>query len=236
MPQKISIDCAHCGTTFEDYPSQNRQYCKTECARAEQWKGHRAIRTCEECSVEFEVAISRKNARWHSRECYDASREQSSEWSPTRFDEKIDRSSDGCWLWLGGHDVRGYGTYGGGHKRHRGLAHRRAWELATGESIPPDMVIGHACDNPGCVRNEPEGVYYVNDKAFPLFGHLWLGTDADNLADMRAKGRGRNRNGAPYQRIQQGELSFVIVAGVPIPVWTVRQYRLAPNGALTPLD
>src|SRR5438034_5336909 len=78
-----------------------------------------------------------------------------------------------CWLWTGSirPDGRGWTTFG----RERGiiLAHRLAWELTNGP-IPDGIAVCHHCDNPRCVRPD----------------HLFLGTQRDNLRDMRKKGRG----------------------------------------------
>ncbi len=88
-----------------------------------------------------------------------------------------------CWEWQGTRRPDGYGLlYVNGVQTR---AHRHAFELAWGTPIPPGMSVLHRCDNPPCVRP----------------GHLWLGTDADNLADMRAKGRARHFVG----RVQAGE-------------------------------
>ena len=75
-----------------------------------------------------------------------------------------------CKEWLGAKAGRGYGQ-----RKVDGrwvYVHRLTWEEAHG-SIPVGMVVMHTCDNPPCYELE----------------HLRLGTQADNVADMRAKGR-----------------------------------------------
>lgn len=76
-----------------------------------------------------------------------------------------------CWEWLASVDVNdGYGQFGlsAGHMVR---AHRYAWELAHGH--PGAMMVLHRCDNRRCVRVD----------------HLFLGTQPDNMADCKAKGR-----------------------------------------------
>jgi hypothetical protein len=98
-----------------------------------------------------------------------------------RFWAKVDKSGQ-CWIWIGARGgTMGYGkmTKGGktdGHIR----AHRFAWELAHGD-IPAGLWVLHHCDNPPCVKTDP-------DEKYPE-GHLFLGTRADNMADCAAKGR-----------------------------------------------
>lgn len=87
---------------------------------------------------------------------------------------------NGCWIYMGACDRRGYGRPGrsmgttGRTKRY--YAHRRSYEIHKGE-IPEGMLVLHKCDNPPCCNPE----------------HLYLGRDADNARDRKARGRNRHR-------------------------------------------
>jgi hypothetical protein len=88
----------------------------------------------------------------------------------SRLAAKVVCAPNGCWEWCGSRLVTGYGKFE--FKRRIILAHRAAWELCFGP-IPGSLWVLHSCDNPPCCRP----------------GHLFLGTHADNMADMVAKGR-----------------------------------------------
>jgi hypothetical protein len=57
----------------------------------------------------------------------------------------------------------------------------------------PDCQVLHTCDVRACVRNDDLGTYIVNGSEFVRYGHLFLGTQSDNVADMIAKGRRGHR-------------------------------------------
>lgn len=90
-----------------------------------------------------------------------------------RFWAKVDSSSeDGCWNWTASVAGKGYGQIKLPGTRRQAYAHRLSYEFHNGP-IPQGLMVLHRCDNPRCVRPD----------------HLFLGTGADNLGDMAAKGR-----------------------------------------------
>jgi HNH endonuclease len=88
-----------------------------------------------------------------------------------------------CWLWTASLRNKGYGAFS---YRYAGQcvqarAHRFSWELAYG-AIPDGLCVLHRCDTPACVNPH----------------HLWIGTKAENNADMQQKGR--KVSGGTYRR------------------------------------
>lgn len=105
-----------------------------------------------------------------------------------RFWQHVDKGDgSGCWVWTGAYAKERtrplpYGAfcYRLGGKRVWIMAHRFSWEMHNGKiegHVPGDqdkeICVLHKCDNTRCVRPD----------------HLFLGTDADNIADCIAKGR-----------------------------------------------
>jgi len=77
----------------------------------------------------------------------------------------------GHWLWQGWKDRNGYGQFW--FKGRRLFAHRASWEAWSMDGLPKWAFVLHRCDIPACIRPD----------------HLFLGTQADNIADAKAKGR-----------------------------------------------
>lgn len=113
--------------------------------------------------------------------------------------------TDECWEWQGFKDKHGYGTISSGGKYGpHVLVHRVAFELHCGP-IPNELGVLHKCDNPPCCNPN----------------HLFLGTDADNVADKMAKDR-QPRG----EKIANSKLTEVQVKEI------LRRYRQGENSPL----
>lgn len=89
-----------------------------------------------------------------------------------RLWSKVDKSGD-CWLWTGHRNPDGYGRMLVSKRTGKiVMTHRLAWECTSGP-IPDELRVLHRCDNPPCCNP----------------AHLFIGSQAENIADMHAKGR-----------------------------------------------
>lgn len=90
-----------------------------------------------------------------------------------RLQAKLVATENGCLEFEGSRNRKGYGQIQSGRRGGGALlAHRAAWEAVNGP-IPDGLFVCHKCDNPPCCNVD----------------HLFLGTNVDNMRDMKEKGR-----------------------------------------------
>ncbi len=111
-----------------------------------------------------------------------------------RFWDKVIVIHGGCWKWTGDKEPFGYGRL----QSHRGtegvlVAHRVSWEIHNGP-IPDGLFVLHKCDNPECTNPE----------------HLFLGTNADNMADKTAKGRQHKGEDHPAAILKENDILRIV--------------------------
>jgi hypothetical protein len=182
-------ECLQCSAAFMSEPYTNPKrgrYCSRPCASKAKLasnsslaKANRAKSHCKN-GHEFtpENTILMPGDRRNCRECRKVIHKRVREKrkagllppllppTPEEFMAKVNKT-DSCWLWTGAKAPPwNYGRTG------QLWAHRVSYELHVGP-ITEGLYVLHRCDNPPCVNPS----------------HLFLGTAADNVQDMMAKGR-----------------------------------------------
>jgi len=107
-----------------------------------------------------------------------------------RFNEKwIPVPESGCWLWIGA-ERNGYGRIARAGDGKPMNAHWVSLEIYSGAEIKSGSVVMHKCDNSFCVNPN----------------HLSIGTQADNMSDMWAKGRGADGEKVAGNKLSEADV------------------------------
>lgn len=136
--------------------------------------------------------------------------------TPQRFWARVEKHN-GCWIWRGGKDRKGYGKTTWPTKRNV-HTHVLAWFLTHGKW--PMQCILHHCDNPPCCNPE----------------HLFEGTHRDNAQDRQRKERsntwkisGENNYHASVTNQQAAEIRLLYASGHYSQYALARMYATSRN-------
>ena len=109
-----------------------------------------------------------------------------------RLLSRIEIQDNGCWIYTGGLNGRGYGNIW--HNGRTRSAHVVSYEVHTGP-VPEGMQVCHTCDNKPCINPD----------------HLFVGTAQDNIDDMIIKGRNNFKGRALLTQGQVSEIRRLLI-------------------------
>lgn len=197
------IPCEVCGALFYAKPSRITagygRFCGGTCYGAQ--KQTRVEITCIVCGKPRTVKPFdlKRGAKYCGDPCARLDKAPTKASTRERFWDKVVKEPL-TWRWTAAVNNKGYGNFLLSKTPPKWvLAHHFAWWDSTGYWPKRHEIVLHACDvtcdTPLCVRNDDEGIYEIPGRPHPLprRGHLALGTQADNVADMMIKGRHRPR-------------------------------------------
>lgn len=108
-----------------------------------------------------------------------------------QFRAKCAKRESGCIEWIGRTGAKGYG-YLKFHGKNMS-AHRFAYWLAHGSLPPAGKCVCHRCDNPICVNQ----------------AHFFVGTVAENNADMARKGRAARGSKHHWSKLNEKQVAEI---------------------------
>lgn len=135
---------------------------------------------CERCGSEYAKAPSCDSPkewlarRFCSKKCVNAEIRSRKRITPIyeRLMARTVKHENGCWIWTGAVDHRGYGTIASGIPGRPVKAHRVSYRHHHG-AIKDGLGVCHHCDTPRCVNP----------------AHLYAGTQKQNMHDAIERGR-----------------------------------------------
>lgn len=197
-PIRIELVCTFCGKPYvvTKRAHAKSKFCSSRCFGADRSSKCRTRIICILCGRQVSVRTSAAIAGrlFCSNKCRLQRTDLPSLEDRLCLGSQKDPSS-GCIIWTGSKDTDGYGQIGLGDGPDRNRkTHRVVYAMAYGE-FDQSLHVLHTCDHPSCIRPS----------------HLFLGTHADNMADMAQKGRAS----------KQGKISLAAT----IPASTKKQIR-----------
>jgi len=163
---------------------------------------------CAQCGVQFSVDAHhmRKDRKFCTKKC---ANEAKNIQDPLAFLlSKCEKQENGCWLFTGYKDPRGYGQICINGKRT--TAHHMMWMVWNKKEVPEGHVVRHICiKSRGCINPD----------------HLITGTPLDNVRDEIEQGtfntgRGEERTTAKLTEEKVRKMRKLRPVNDPLPQYT----------------